>query len=784
MQIPTDTLLQRRLAGWSVPLLVFIITAAFLVLLGWQFNIVFLRRPIPYTVAMNPATAAAFILAGFSFLLLASKKVSRQKRIAGCLLAAVVLLTGLAKLSGLAFGLSWQVDHALFSEEIAKEIAGNDSNSMAPTAAFCFILTGAGLLLLDYETPHKRVPAHYIAIIIFLLGLLAVLNYIYRIKTQSDVLAYIPMAIHSAGCFILLSLVFLFRNAERGIMKEFTGPFSGSVVAPLLIPVAVIVPVVLGYLQLLGIWSGAFSFEMGTAILVLGVTVVLITLAWFIAIALNKRDYRNKQIEIALQQSEAQIQTIFRAAPDAVIVIDEEGKIVKWNPKAETLFGWRSEEVIGVELSETIIPQRLRVAHKEGLRHFIATGEGRVIGKTIEIGALTKEAVEFDVALSISPTRVDDKYLFIGFMRDITEQKKAAVQLKESEEKFQKAFRASAAGMTITRLDDSKYIDVNDAFIAMTGYAKEELIGHSSVELDLVIHRKEREEVLHQVRESGAMKNFEVAIRSKTGKRLEVLVSLEIIVLNDEKYAINIIYDITERKKAEEQLAIANKELEAFSYSVSHDLRAPLRIIDGYTEILQSDYAAQLDEEGNRVLNIITQNTRRMGKLIDDLLDLARMGRKELAFHHVDMNRLVESVIAEQHGLKTKRSKVTVAELEAAHCDNNLIRQVWINLVSNAIKYSAKKEEPVIEIGSIKTGDEIIYSVKDNGAGFDMQYAGKLFGVFQRLHNVKEYEGTGVGLALVHRIVTRHGGRVWAEAEVDAGAAFYFSLPLFHVQNE
>ena len=179
------------------------------------------------------------------------------------------------------------------------------------------------------------------------------------------------------------------------------------------------------------------------------------------------------------------------------------------------------------------------------------------------------------------------------------------------------------------------------------------------------------------------------------------------------------------------------------------------------------------------MLGIVTANAERMGQLIDDLLNFSRLGRKQLTIHRVDMNGLVKSAIAEQQLSKEKSLSIQVETLEAAYCDNNLIKQVWINFISNAIKYSSQREKPVIEIKSTKTDDEIIYSIKDNGIGFDMKYADKLFGVFQRLHDMRDFEGTGVGLALVKRIISRHGGRVWAEAEVNKGATFYFSLPIF-----
>ncbi len=231
------------------------------------------------------------------------------------------------------------------------------------------------------------------------------------------------------------------------------------------------------------------------------------------------------------------------------------------------------------------------------------------------------------------------------------------------------------------------------------------------------------------------------------------------------------------------QLEAANKELEGFSYSVSHDLRAPLRIINGYADMLHADYKKELNVEGIRLLDIIMYNTRHMGKLIDSLLNLARMGRKELTVQYADMNAIVISTIKEQISLQTRSVTFETNELIAVNCDGVLIRHVWSNLISNAIKYSSKKDNPHITINSNENATEVIYSVKDNGVGFDMKYIHKLFGVFQRLHNKADFDGTGVGLALVQRIVTKHGGRVWAEGAENEGATFYFSIPK-SIQNE
>ena len=252
------------------------------------------------------------------------------------------------------------------------------------------------------------------------------------------------------------------------------------------------------------------------------------------------------------------------------------------------------------------------------------------------------------------------------------------------------------------------------------------------------------------------------------------------------------VQDITERKRADqaiqdlnkelssrvEEVAAVNKELEGFSYSVSHDLRAPLRAIHGYSRMLLEDYATALDGEGRRFLEVISTNTQRMGQLIDDLLDFSRMGRKALLMSPLDMEALVTQVCEEARQAAADRPiEFRIGSLPPAHGDSAMFRVVIGNLISNAVKYSKGRTPAIVEVGSRSDEKETTYYVKDNGVGFQMEYAHKLFGVFQRLHAAHEFEGTGVGLALVQRIIQRHGGRVWAEGRVNEGATISFALP-------
>lgn len=284
----------------------------------------------------------------------------------------------------------------------------------------------------------------------------------------------------------------------------------------------------------------------------------------------------------------------------------------------------------------------------------------------------------------------------------------------------------------------------------------------------------------------------------KGGQR--VAVNLSITALRDESGRatgyVGMAYDLTERKQAEAeirklnqelerrvaertaQLEATNKELEAFAYSVSHDLRTPLRAIDGFSKILLDGYSSKLDGEGMRLLNVVRDNTARMAQLIDDMLKFSRTGRMELSLNVIDMNRMVRQVVEElRSNAGVEGVELQIGDLPPVHGDSAMIHQVVLNLLSNALKFSRGQAVPRIEVGASESAEEIIYYVKDNGVGFDMQFADKLFGVFQRLHSISEFDGTGIGLAIVKRIILRHGGRVWAEGHVGSGATFYFALP-------
>jgi PAS domain S-box-containing protein len=347
-----------------------------------------------------------------------------------------------------------------------------------------------------------------------------------------------------------------------------------------------------------------------------------------------------------------------------------------------------------------------------------------------------------------------------------------------------------------------RYVRQNRATLDLLGLSRDDVIGKSDrdflpPEQADFIQEKDREVLAG----GGLVDVPEQSIHTRL-LGVRTLHTMKMPILDEDgkpKFLLGISVDITERKLAEHairelnaelqanasQLKATNKELESFSYSVSHDLRAPLRAIDGFALMMEEDYKDRLDAEGLRYLSVIRQNSKRMGALIDDLLAFSRLGRQPVAHGEINIDSLVREVVEEllQADLPDGRDQASAAPqievepLPAAHGDRGLLRQVWVNLIGNAVKYSSKAARPFIQISGRRVGTESQYSVSDNGVGFNMEYAQQLFGVFQRLHRADEFSGTGVGLAIVHRVVTRHGGRVWAEGKVDHGAVFSFALP-------
>lgn len=768
--------------------------------------------------------------------------------------------------------------------------------------------------------------------------------------------------------------------------------------------------------------------------------IILIATLLFSSGAVVAFVWRHQRARFYRERYEADeaLRTMVRTSPLAIIVTDPRGYITLWNRAAETIFGWSAEEATGKP--NPMVPPEMQ-AEVLKVRQQILEGKTFV---GVETERVRKDGVRIAVSYSATALLHADNETsgILAIVADVTERKRSEEKLRSAQERFEKVFSHSPLGTVLSSIPDGKYMEVNDAFLELTGFQREEVIGHTSLELNL-IDPKDRAKIMKELRQTGAYKSGVAPIQTKKGETKYVRIYSQEITIDAEKFFLAIHEDITERRKIEEalkkseeryrglvehasdgifladangqyievnpsgcamlgytreeiltkkisdlipsddiaatplrldelrqgktvrterrlirkdgtlvpveisarmlpdgrlqaiqrditerkkaeqilrkkddllaqmgqlaqvggwefevntlkgswtdevarihdmdvsqetnaeiglsvyhdesrekietairqtidsgipydlelkmttvkgntkwvrtigqpvyegcrvaklrgsfqditerkrieeeilklnesleqkviertaQLESANKELESFSYSVSHDLRAPLRAIDGFARIIVEDYANKLDSEGTRLLNVISTNIQKMDHLIRDLLELSRTGRTELQRTSVNMNEMVQAIyheIAPPEAIRSFEFKLN--PLPEAFGDPTLLRQMWSNLLSNALKYTMPKTERRIEIIGREEENENVYCVTDSGVGFNPDYIHKLFGIFQRLHSAEEFEGTGVGLAIVQRIAHRHGGRVWAESKVGKGAKFYFTLPV------
>ncbi len=488
--------------------------------------------------------------------------------------------------------------------------------------------------------------------------------------------------------------------------------------------------------------------------------------------------------EVALRSSEAKFRAMNDASPLGVFVTDTKGECVYTNLAYQKISGFAPEQLLGSGWLKAVHPDDAEQVKKNWYTATLNKEKFESIHRFVKPNGTS-------VWTSVKAAEMVDNNKLIGFVGTVDD----LTQMKNAEEKIiQSAYMINNATDAIIASDLNWIINsYNNAAQKIYGFEPEEVIGKIAEDIlitDFVGSSKR--EFLLSIKYKGFWSG-EVLQKRKDGSQVPILSSLS-INRDNEGNAIGYLAvnrDISERKKREViigklnveleqnlmELELTNRELESFSYTISHDLRAPLRAIDGFTQILKEDYIVKLDDEAQRLMDVVMSNAKKMGNLIDDLLHFSRLSKQEVVKTEVNMYKIVENIISDfKNSQLPLHVSFQVKKIPNAKADLSTIKQVWVNLVSNAIKYSKTKSQSKIEIGYKENATEIIYFIKDNGVGFNMRYYDKLFGVFQRLHS-GEFEGTGVGLAIVQRIIQKNGGKVWAEAEVNEGATFYFSLP-------
>lgn len=504
-----------------------------------------------------------------------------------------------------------------------------------------------------------------------------------------------------------------------------------------------------------------------------------------------------KRAEGALAERHAVLSAVINSPGDMIIFsLDRHYCYTAFNERHRTEMRavWQAEIAPGLNLLDLMTVPELRA----GAQHSF----DRVLHGESFTEIQHQPGLDIYYEFNWSPIRQTDGEVIgiAAFIRDITERRR----LERERTLLANAIAASVNEVYLFDAETLCFTFVNDGALQNLHYTLAEMQHLTPLDLKPEFTAESFEQLIAPLRSRDQpVQVFETVHRRADGSLYPVEVHLQLFEHGDERVFLAIVQDITVRRAAEQEirqlnaeleqrvldrtaeLEATNKELEAFTYSVSHDLRAPLRAIDGYTRILLEDYAAAFDDEGKHLANIVRDETQRMGRLIDDLLTLSRLTRTAMNLAPVDMQAMVYSIY---HQLTTPEARARidfrVSALPMAECDAILIQRAWENLLSNAIKFSGRRTRAVIEITGTATASDVTYCVRDNGAGFDMQYARKLFGVFQRLHSDKEFDGTGVGLAIVQRVVHRHGGRVWGEGQVDTGAAFYFALPIQRSPND
>lgn len=765
----------RSAESFSVAILV----CAAIVFGGWIFNVDLMKSFVPGAIGMKLVTATAFMLLGFA-LLIEARKDSRTLWISTPL-AALVLLFATVSLMEYAFGRAFFVD-VLWHAETPGAIETLQPGRMAPLTALAFIAAAVATMLLRRRDRAANMIAQTLTAVVAFVSLFVLVGYLYGAHGLRGPSNANPMAFSSALVFAFCACALGSLRSEEWPLSVLAGRSENAFIARVLFGCAIGIPVAAGWFRVQIERLGYLSTGAGSAAIAIFNAIILT----MIVVGSLSRSSKLQTAPIdhskGVEGTSVEGWTVSRkglliiAVPALFqIVFVTSLFIIERTENSERANAVRAQAII----ASTYRLLGLLVDAETGVRGYGLTGrpefnepyDHAVLvfpSELAHLKTLTDESQDADVdRLRSLAAPVLQHYgemkRRLGAREDITNEWRQGKIAMDSyrdatsrfliEEERERGEQDHASQVARDKIVAALVVGciVTLALAAyMSVYFTRSITQRVRVVLTDVA-RVERGE-LPESRDLGTDEIGELH------RRFEQMAQ------------------VLDRGRRELQLA--NEGLESFSYSVSHDLRAPLRAVDGYTRIIEEDYAAVLDEEGRRLLGVVRGEARRMGALIDDLLTFSRLGRQRLSLSVVDVHALLDELMPSIRALRPdRRIELIDQALPMAIADRGTIRQVMINLLSNAVKYAKEEGRICIEVGGRSAGRESLYWVRDSGVGFDMKYVGKLFGVFQRLHHDQKFEGTGVGLAIVQRIIVAHGGRVWAEGQLDHGATFYFTLP-------
>jgi PAS domain S-box-containing protein len=644
----------RLLQRLSVTVAAFVFLIGMLVLLGWRFDIVEIKSVFPTFPTMKVNTAVGFCLSAVSLwsvgpsIFNASSEVvhRRQQRHQSIvrICAVALLLLSAATLGEYLFGWRLGIDE-LFVQDVGR---GPETlpGRMAPATAASFLAMSVALLLIDVKLSRDTWPTQWLALAVAINGFVGSLGFLYDVEYLYGSQPYASMAVHTALLFVMLGVGLLCARPDRGLAQRIIADDAGGMFLRRLIPAAIFVPVIVGYVRYHGELAGYYSWQFGLAVYTAANVMIFCVLVWRSANSVRQANSARLQAE----RFRWEMAALVESADDAILSKNLDGIVRSWNSAAERLLGYRADEIIGQPVTR-FIP--------------------------------------------------DDR-------------------------------------------------------------------------------QDEESEIIRQIKLGISVDHFETVRRRKDGSLVEVSLTISPIRNHDGVVvgASKIMRDITEQKRFENELRRSNAELEYFAYVASHDLQEPLRMVAAYTELLAQRYRGRLDERADKYIDYAVDGAKRMQHLVADLLAFSRVGSQGKPLVPVAADSVLKSVIhLLREPIRKSGAAVEVGTLPVVLADEGQLCQLFQNLIGNAIKFRGDSP-PRIVINAERQNQHWLLSVNDNGIGIDMQYAERIFQMFQRLHERGEYEGSGIGLAIAKKIIERHGGRIWLESQLGHGTTFFFTLPV------